>query len=193
MRRQNGVYSSHSDEIVLSNRLIRLKILMLDSRSNKDRKGTKDGDFLGEEQWLWIREQLKDALQYDLIVIGSSIQVLRTDALVEESWIEFPHQRERLLRLLSLVNSFTNVIILSGDIHQAEISVAKCHQFIPSSTQPVVSSPPYNRTNLLWEFTSSGFTHTFAYTSPLASASSEFVSVSRGWAKEFILNAYQVS
>jgi phosphodiesterase/alkaline phosphatase D-like protein len=102
---------------------------MLDARSNKDQKGRRNGDFLGIEQWLWLKNELIDSLEYDFILIGSGIQVLRDDGIVEENWSEFPLARKKLLKLISIVNSYTNIIILSGDIHQAEISRAHCESY----------------------------------------------------------------
>ena len=74
---------------------------------------------LGEEQWTWLERQLNDSKASMNIVI-SSIQVLTTNPVVE-SWGHFPNERERLLTLL---NNITGLVILSGDVHHAEISTA---------------------------------------------------------------------
>jgi len=162
-RMQNGVFSSRDyiiNEMNHPDNVFKYKVIMLDIRSNKDKKGTRNGGFIGYQQQNWLIEQLKDAYEYDFIIIGSSIQVLRTDALIEESWAEFVEAREKLLTLLSIANSFSNVIILSGDVHHAEISSARCKDF--SQANPItMSTAP---TNKLWDFTSSGLTHSVTLT-----------------------------
>ena len=60
----------------------------------------------------------------DLILLGSSIQILPTHKLVEESWSAFPVARQRLLQLLA--SSAAPVVLLSGDVHMAEASRAAC-------------------------------------------------------------------
>ena len=69
---------------------------------------------LGEDQWEWLSKVLK--LNSDLIIIVSSIQVLPTNHVFEK-WHNFPHERDRLLKLLKLTNK--PVVILSGDRHKA--------------------------------------------------------------------------
>ncbi|MCA9113482.1 MAG: alkaline phosphatase family protein [Planctomycetaceae bacterium] len=83
-------------------------------RPNPDEEAT----ILGEAQWNWLRQQLKQPVQ--LRVIASSIQVL-ADGHGWESWSRFPHERQRLLDAIDSSAAGANVII-SGDRHQAEIS-----------------------------------------------------------------------
>ncbi|KAL3811288.1 hypothetical protein ACHAXA_009288 [Cyclostephanos tholiformis] len=78
------------------------------------------GELLGENQWEWLGGQLRHS-NASMHVIVSSIQVLTTNPVVE-SWGHFPRERARLLRLL---NSVPGLIILSGDVHHAEISSTK--------------------------------------------------------------------
>jgi alkaline phosphatase D len=80
-RVQSGVYNSKVYEIPLSFRIkhyeydkFTYKVIVLDTRFNKDVKGTVDGDFLGEEQWQWLEHELSDP-NPQLFIIGSSIQV----------------------------------------------------------------------------------------------------------------------
>lgn len=75
IRKQSGVYNA--DTIVLPSGFV-LKIVALDTRSNKDPAGTVDGDFLGAEQWNWTENELTDLSisTPDLIILASSIQVL---------------------------------------------------------------------------------------------------------------------
>jgi alkaline phosphatase D len=76
--------------------------------------------FLGEEQWKWLEEQLKQPAE--LRLLGSGIQVLAEDH-PHERWALIPHERERLFKLLKDTQA-NGVVILSGDRHLAELSVA---------------------------------------------------------------------
>lgn len=73
---------------------------------------------LGEAQWAWLAEQLRQPAE--LRIIGSSVQVLPNDHGFEK-WGNFPHERERLLRLIRETQA-NGVILLSGDRHLAEVS-----------------------------------------------------------------------
>ena len=77
------------------------------------------GSMLGEEQWLWLKSELEagDA-KYHVIV--SSVQVLTSNPLVE-SWGHYPLEKGRLLSLLRETNP-PNLVLLSGDVHHAELS-----------------------------------------------------------------------
>lgn len=74
---------------------------------------------LGETQWKWLEEQLKHSAQ--VRIIASSIQVI-SDEHGWEKWMNFPHERERLFRLLRDTKA-GGVIFLSGDRHLADLSV----------------------------------------------------------------------
>lgn len=63
-------------------------------------------------------------LAVDLILLGSSIQVLPLNKLLEESWAAFPEARQRLLQLIA--SAEVQVVLLSGDVHMAEVSRATC-------------------------------------------------------------------
>ncbi|MFT5522015.1 MAG: alkaline phosphatase D [Enterobacterales bacterium] len=73
---------------------------------------------LGEEQWSWLEAEFKKPADFKILV--SSIQFLN-EYSGWETWANFPHERRRLL---DLIDQYTdnNFIILSGDIHKAEIS-----------------------------------------------------------------------
>ncbi len=78
----------------------------------------KTSSMLGEEQWTWLAEQLKVPARLRLLV--SSIQVIAEDHGWEK-WMNLPHERERLFKLLKETQA-AGVLILSGDRHAAEIS-----------------------------------------------------------------------
>lgn len=88
---------------------------------------------LGEEQWKWLEAELKRPA--DLRLLVSSIQVVPNQKGMDE-WGNFPLQRDRLLKAVSSTN---NTIVLSGNVHFAEVS--------------------HDPESGVTEFTSSGFTH----------------------------------
>lgn len=81
---------------------------------NKDTKVT----MLGEEQWKWLEKQLKKPAEVRLLV--SSIQVIAGEKGVE-SWGNLPQERKKLYDLIG-TTGVNGLIILSGDVHFAEIS-----------------------------------------------------------------------
>ncbi|KAL7481266.1 hypothetical protein ACHAW6_006943 [Cyclotella cf. meneghiniana] len=106
----------------------------------------KSNAVLGEEQWIWLERELKGS-SASVHIIVSSIQVLTTNPVVE-SWGHFPAEREKLLKLL---NNVSGVIILSGDVHHAEISTTSKHLVTQRRIHP--------NEGAILEVTSSGLTH----------------------------------
>jgi alkaline phosphatase D len=92
---------------------------------------------LGDRQWQWLRDQLQKPAELRILV--SSIQVI-PDIHPFEKWANLPHERRRLLDAIAPSNG---LFLLSGDQHFAEVSRLQ---------RP-------NRYDL-FEFTSSGLTHT---------------------------------
>ena len=121
---RGGVYSSNiiSFPRQQQNNLrdFKVKVILTDTRYFKDKHRGLNSNFLGERQWKWLEKELDDKT-VDVILLGSSIQILPTQKIVEETWSIFPNERERLLRLISH-SPCSNVILLSGDVHMAEIS-----------------------------------------------------------------------
>ena len=74
---------------------------------------------LGEDQWRWLEEQLRTPAEVRLI--ASSIQVVAEDHGWEK-WMNLPHERERLYRLIRETGA-EGVVFLSGDRHLAELSM----------------------------------------------------------------------
>jgi alkaline phosphatase D len=131
-RTQEGVYSAQTFGPVGK----RVQIILLDTRyfrsrwkSNKpttasDRRPYAPDDnpaatMLGEAQWTWLGEQLRQPANLRLLV--SSIQVI-TESGGGEKWMNFPHERERLFALLRDTKA-GGVVILSGDRHFADLSM----------------------------------------------------------------------
>lgn len=101
-----------------------------------------DGDVLGAQQWQWLEGNLKQSTA-DLNVIASSIQLIAKEHPYEK-WANFPKARKKLLTLIDEANA-KNTIVISGDRHIAELSKLEL-----------------NSGKELYDFTSSGLTHTWS-------------------------------
>ena len=187
LRSQSGVYNSRKITVPIGSRDFIYKVIMLDARSNKHESFVPSlnkeenaalintGDFLGEAQWEWLEREMADDT-VDMILIGSGIQVLPTDKILEEVWHEFPNARKRLLSLMQHTReNFTpNVFILSGDIHTGEVLQGKWHceknvGGVWTGSRQKLNSEREEASALLhhfYEFTSSGISHTFSRTTP---------------------------
>ena len=98
------------------------------------------GHMLGETQMQWLEAQLKESLRREesAVVLVSSVQILTSNPIVE-SWGHFPQDQRMLLDLLhEYKNAGGAVVLMSGDVHYAEIA----------------------HVDGLLEITSSGLTHT---------------------------------
>jgi len=73
---------------------------------------------LGAAQWAWLEEQLRRPAR--LRLIASSIQVLAHEHH-RERWGAFPHERQRLFRLIRETGA-ERVLFISGDRHHGELS-----------------------------------------------------------------------
>lgn len=133
-----------------------VKIILLDTRYHRsaltpDTTGTKryvpnpsgKGTMLGEAQWRWLEAQLRSS-RADFNLVVSSVQVL-SDQHGFEGWGNMPHERDRLLRLVSQSGA-RGVILLSGDRHISEFSRLEADTL----RYPIV------------DFTSSGLTHVYS-------------------------------
>lgn len=147
VRKQKGAYAAHllgtGDKLV--------KVILLDARYHRDTLMRVDrvyqpnstGQILGEEQWAWLADELKESpAKIHLIVSG--IQFLPTEHAYEK-WENFPNERNRLLELLS-TSKVNTPVLLSGDRHIAEVMKFQDDRF-PSG---------------IYEITSSGLTHTWS-------------------------------
>jgi alkaline phosphatase D len=100
---------------------------------NTDPKAT----LLGEAQWVWLEQELRKPA--DIRLIASSTQVIADEKAMEE-WGNFPLERKRLFDLIAKTDA-KGVVLLSGNVHYAEISAS--------------DEGPYT----IHDFTSSGMTH----------------------------------
>lgn len=137
-RSQRGVYTSH---IFGSNEETSVLFILLDVRYNRDPYGTPGGDFLGQEQWTWLERTLNDSTAA-FTIIASGIQVLPYDRYAGEHWGRFNPRRLKLLDLI-LKSNAKGVLLLSGDVHFAEVNAVHCND------------------RQVYEVTSSGLTHSW--------------------------------
>lgn len=134
-RARDGVYDSY--ELGPPER--RVQVILLDTRSFRgpltprttealpgDGRGgpyqattTPGVAMLGDAQWAWLEGELAKPAR--LRVLVSSIQVLSEDHGWEK-WMNFPAERERLLAVIARTRA-SGVVIVSGDRHDAELSV----------------------------------------------------------------------
>lgn len=150
-RNRSGIYTSY---YVGEEKLI--KIILLDCRYNRDEESTAANvldtdttetfdDMLGEDQWTWLDNQLDDEnATYTLIV--SPTQYLPDDRPILPNW--FDNSRERLLDMIRGKQK-SGVVLISGDVHFAEIVTHPC--------------PGRVGYNAFYEFTSSGMTHSASF------------------------------
>ncbi|MFV8226520.1 alkaline phosphatase D family protein [Christiangramia aquimixticola] len=147
-RNRKGVYHSEVFETEKGS----IKIILLDTRYFRDplvlsanpdkRYDPSKGTILGEQQWEWLEDELRNS-EADFNVILSSIQILSVEHGFE-TWGNFPSEIDKLTDLI-LSSEAKNIILLSGDRHISEFSAVK----IQGLKYP------------LTEFTSSGLTHAY--------------------------------
>jgi alkaline phosphatase D len=94
-----------------------LQMILLDPRYNRDDPGPR-ADTLGERQWQWLAEQLRQPADLRLLVSG--FQVLLDPGTGSETWAEFPAARERLFQTIRDAKA-EHLVILTGDQHYGEV------------------------------------------------------------------------
>ena len=109
---------------------------------------SNDSEMLGKDQWMWLEQQLNES-DASVHIVVSSIQVLTTNPVVE-GWGHYPTERARLLKLL---NNVPGLIVLSGDVHHAEVATTKQYTDDEVKTNTVANK------GAIVEVTSSGLTH----------------------------------
>jgi len=132
MRRREGIYSVR----YVGEDRRRIQVLLLDTRSFRGPLAAGEltpkcprlryvpspdqgATVLGESQWNWLEQQLREPARLRILV--SSIQVL-PDRHCFEKWANFPRERDRLLDLIRDTRTGP-VVLVSGDRHLAEISM----------------------------------------------------------------------
>lgn len=152
LRKKEGVYASYTYNLPMGS----VKILVLDTRyfrsaltpaadkKNRYQPGPYgQGTVLGEAQWAWLEEELRNS-KADFNILVSSIQFLSNQHGFE-TWGNFPHEVDKLNKLIK-ESGAKGVIILSGDRHISEFSKI----VVPGVSYPII------------DFTSSGLTHVYS-------------------------------
>ena len=151
-RSREGVYTSETYTTPKGS----VKLILLDTRTFRDSllksndpnlrydawEGSEGGTILGEAQWNWLEEELKDD-RANFTLLVTSIQFLN-DQHGWEKWGNHPSEVAKMKEVLAAAQA-KNIVMLSGDRHMAEISVAE----IEGLNYPLI------------DFTSSGLTHTY--------------------------------
>jgi alkaline phosphatase D len=101
-----------------------VQVILLDGRYERDDYGDDPAlTMLGAEQWAWLRDRLSEPAT--IRIIGSGIQVVNDydppTGDPWESWGDMPAERERLFALVRELGA-TGTILVSGDMHHAELS-----------------------------------------------------------------------
>ena len=108
--------------ILLDTRFFRSELVKREQRGEGEgryaRNRNRTATILGDEQWKWLEQQLRQPADIRLLV--SSIQVVPEDHYWE-CWDLFPLERSRLFKMIKATKA-TGVIALSGDRHMAELS-----------------------------------------------------------------------
>jgi alkaline phosphatase D len=142
-RSREGAYQSYRFSSIGGT----VAIILLDTRYFKDTDKRQNGkyvydesiDLLGNEQWQWLENELRQ--DADIVIIGNGTQVIPEDHNYEK-WANYPSSRKRLFDLLNALDS--DVILLSGDRHIGELSQLELNDGMT-----------------VYEVTSSGMTHTY--------------------------------
>lgn len=127
----------------------KVKVIVTDTRYFKKPPSDDSYDnLLGESQWQWLEDQLADP-DADLLIFATSVSLLSdiTLAFENEGWAQFPKERVRLLSILDSLK--TPFFVVSGDRHTADVA----RRQLPSG-------------RWLYEFMSSGMTHTLGFPLP---------------------------
>lgn len=151
-RSREGIYRAHVFRVAS----LRVKLLLLDVRTHRDpwnETSSTPALILGQDQWTWLEnELLHDDKGVDLVILVTGIQVLPLTPYVAsaESWARDPAAKRALMRLLvdAQRRRGTATLLLSGDVHHAEINEELC-----------AVSRNATKTHRIVDVTSSGMTH----------------------------------
>ncbi|MEX1095731.1 MAG: alkaline phosphatase D family protein [Planctomycetales bacterium] len=112
-----------------------LDFFLLDARTYRENRGPKERRFMGEEEERWLKERLKESrAKVKFLVCGSPWNNLAKTGpreLTDENYYDltgdtlasYKWRRDQLLEWI-LENRISNVVLLSGDRHRAEVVAA---------------------------------------------------------------------
>eukprot|EP00615_Pteridomonas_danica_P010896 CAMPEP_0114342500 /NCGR_PEP_ID=MMETSP0101-20121206/9845_1 /TAXON_ID=38822 ORGANISM="Pteridomonas danica, Strain PT" /NCGR_SAMPLE_ID=MMETSP0101 /ASSEMBLY_ACC=CAM_ASM_000211 /LENGTH=369 /DNA_ID=CAMNT_0001476637 /DNA_START=134 /DNA_END=1240 /DNA_ORIENTATION=+ len=162
-RFRDGVYSSTLFIDENGDESKSVLVIALDLRYNKDPYSVKNGDFLGEKQWKWLEETLSQSKARSHVFISSLQLLSQGKEAVTECWSDFPDKRERILKLIHDMKVKAPIII-SGDVHYAEVMAANCgfSDNDDDDKDGIISNNLVGETSTIVELTTSGLTHSWA-------------------------------
>lgn len=163
-RARPGIYSSYIYERFGTT----IQILLLDVRTfrddlkpyagemTKDRRYfyeldysphpyNSDAEFLGEEQWTWLENELQKPA--DVRIVGSGTQ-FGIEYNGYEAWANFPAEQLRFLDLIKKTKA-NGLLFITGDVHYAEISKMDVQHLYP-----------------IYDITASGLSSTWHFATP---------------------------
>ena len=155
----HSVYREAGDKtiqiILLDGRTFRDNLLRMKSQEGKDPRYFYKLDYaphtnqtatlLGEQQWVWLEEELKKPADFRILASGTQFGIEYNGY---EAWANFPHEQERLVKLIQKTRA-NHLVVISGDVHYAEIS-----KFEPQSGYP------------LYDITASGLSQRWLFATP---------------------------
>jgi alkaline phosphatase D len=164
-RKHEGIYTSYIYEynekklqvILLDNRTFRDDLKKYKNEFASDKRyfyeldyapytaNETDSTFLGEQQWKWLENELKQPADLRLIGSGSQFGI---EFNGYEAWANFPHEQKRFLDLIKSTKA-NGILFLSGDVHYAEISKLVVPDLYP-----------------IYDVTSSGLSSTWHFATP---------------------------
>lgn len=170
-----------------------VQVILLDTRTFRDRlkkskKGykhaymptdNKKSTFLGEEQWLWLEEELQNPAT--IRIIASSNQFAH-EYNGYESWTNMPHEQQKMLDIIERTQA-NGVVFISGDVHWGELSKMETENTYP-----------------IYDMTSSGLTQEWRFIETNinrideAVAENNFGLIEINWVEQFLtLNLYDIN
>jgi alkaline phosphatase D len=167
---KDGIYTAFTFGEVDENDVSSVvQIILMDLRYNRsDLKKT----MLGDEQWMWLEEQFQQP-DVALRLLVSSVQAIAIGHPFE-CWHVLPHEQQRLYNLIGDEASTGTTLILSGDRHVGGIYQHNLTTTSSSDVDVDETSDSHNgtssnfvkqrngKTSMIYEVTSSSFTHTIA-------------------------------
>ncbi len=112
-RNHEGIYTSH----IFGTGDHRIKFILLDNRYFRNLE--KKAPLLGETQWTWLENELKDS-PAAINFIVSGISVLSRRIPKSDAWINYPGEHKRILKTVK-DSGAKGIVFLTGDKHFASI------------------------------------------------------------------------
>ena len=123
---RNGIYTYND---LVHNNKVKVRFFLLDVRTFKSNL-----DILGNEQWEWLENNIKQSpAELNILISGTTFI---NNNKVNESWTNHGWSMKKLEELLENYN-LKNVILLSGDIHEGRVTVK--NHMIEVTSSPLTS------------------------------------------------------